>query len=64
MSQTLAKKKSVRVGRLRGPRSAKRVLEMEEETDCSNISRSDQRSYNNARPYASGAVSEILDKYG
>jgi histone-lysine N-methyltransferase SETMAR len=37
---------------------------MEEETDCSQISRSDQRSYINARPHASGAVSEILDNYG
>ena len=37
---------------------------MEEETDWSQISRSDQRSYINARPHASGAVSEILEKYG
>ena len=37
---------------------------MEEETDCSQISRSDQRSYINARPHASGAVSEILEKCG
>jgi len=28
------------------------------------ISRSDQRSYIKARPHASGAVSEILEKYG
>ena len=54
----------VPVGRLRGPCSAKRSLEMEEETDCSQISRSDQRSYINARPHASGAASEILEKYG
>jgi len=37
---------------------------MVEETDWSQISRSDQRSYINARPHASGAVSEILEKYG
>jgi histone-lysine N-methyltransferase SETMAR len=37
---------------------------MEEETDWSQISRCDQRSYNKARPHASGAVSEILEKYG
>ena len=37
---------------------------MEEETDWSHISRSDQRSYINAWPHASGAVSEILEKYG
>jgi len=37
---------------------------MEEETDWSQISRSDQRSYINAWPHASGAVSEILEKYG
>jgi len=37
---------------------------MEEETDWGQISRSDQRSYINARPHASGAVSEILEKYG
>jgi len=37
---------------------------MKEETDCSQISRSDQRSYINARPHASGAVSEILENYG
>jgi transposase len=37
---------------------------MEAETDCSQISRSDQRSYINARPNASCAVSEILEKYG
>jgi len=37
---------------------------MEEGTDCSQISHSDQRSYINARPHASGAVSEILEKYG
>jgi len=36
---------------------------MEEETDWSQISRSDQRSYISARPHASGAVSEILEKY-
>ena len=35
---------------------------MEEETDWSQISRSDQRSYINARPHASGAVSEIFGK--
>jgi len=54
----------VRIGSLRGPSSAKRSLELEEETDWSQISRSDQRSYINAQPYASGAVSEILEKYG
>jgi len=37
---------------------------MEEETDWSQISRSDQPSYINARPHASGAVSEILENYG
>jgi len=37
---------------------------MEEETDWSQTSSSDQRSYINARPHASGAVSEILQKYG
>ena len=36
----------------------------EEETDWSQISRSGQRSYINAPPHASGAVSEILEKYG
>jgi len=35
---------------------------MKEETDWSQLSRSDQ--YINARPHASGAVSEILEKYG
>jgi len=37
---------------------------MEEETDWSQMSRSDQRSYINQRPHASGVVSEILGKYG
>jgi len=37
---------------------------MGEETDWSQISRSDQQSHINARPHASGAVSEILEKYG
>ena len=37
---------------------------MEEETNWSQISRSDQRSYINAWPRASGAVSDILEKYG
>ena len=37
---------------------------MEEESDRSQISRSGQRSYINARPHASGAVSEIVEKYG
>ena len=37
---------------------------MEEETDWSQISRSGQRSYINGRFDASGAVSEILEKYG
>ena len=37
---------------------------MEEETDWSQISRSDQRSYINAWPHPSGAVWEILEKYG
>jgi len=36
---------------------------MEEETDWSQISRSDQQSHINARPHASGAVLEILEKY-
>jgi len=36
---------------------------MEEETDWSQISRIGQRSYINARPHSSGAVSEILEKY-
>jgi len=59
-----SKEQCVSICRLRGPHSAKRSLEMEEETDWSQISRSDQRSYINARPHASGAVSEILGKYG
>jgi len=37
---------------------------MKEESGWSQISRSDQRAYINARPHASGAVSEILGKYG
>jgi len=37
---------------------------MEEETDWGQISRNAQRSYINVRPLASGAVSEILEKYG
>jgi len=37
---------------------------MEEESDWSQISLSDQRSYINVRPHASGAVSEILEMYG
>jgi len=37
---------------------------MEEETDWSQISSSDQLTYINARPHASGAVSEILENYG
>jgi len=37
---------------------------MEEEPDWSQISRCDQQSYINAQPHASGAVSEILEKYG
>jgi len=37
---------------------------MEEETDWGQVSRSDQRSYINARPHASGTISEILEKYG
>jgi len=53
----------MRIGRLCGPCSAKQGLKMEEETDLSQISCSDQRSYINARPHASGAVSEILEKY-
>ena len=48
------------VSRLRGPCSAKRCLEKEEETGWNQISRSDI----NVRPYASGAVWEILEKYG
>jgi len=52
------------IGRLRGPCSAKRNLEIEEETDWSQISCSGQRSYINARSLASGTVSEILEKYG
>ena len=39
-------------------------LELDEETDWSHISRSDQRSYINVRPHASGAVSDILEKSG
>ena len=35
----------MRIRRLRGPCSAKRSLEMEEETEWIQISRSDQRSY-------------------
>jgi len=37
---------------------------LEEETDWNQILRCDQRSYINARPHATGAVSEILEKYG
>jgi len=37
---------------------------MDEGTDWSQISRNDQRSYINARSHASGAISEILEKYG
>jgi len=37
---------------------------MEEETGWNQISRSDQRSYINERPHASGAVWEIWEKYG
>jgi len=37
---------------------------MKEETDWSQISCSDQQSYINACPHASGAVSVILEKYG
>ena len=59
-----SKEDCVRIGRLRGPCSAKRSLEMEEEIDRSQISRSDQRSYINAWSHASGAISEILEKYG
>ena len=59
-----SKENCVRIGRLRGPCSAERSLEMEEETDWSQISRSDQRSYINARPHTSGAVSDILEMYG
>jgi len=47
-----------------GPCSAKRSLEMEEETDWSQILCSDQRSYIKTWPHASGAVSEILENYG
>ena len=45
-----SKERSLRIGRSRGPRSAKRSLEMEEETDWGQISCRDQRSYINARP--------------
>jgi len=37
---------------------------MEEETDWSQISSSDQQSHINALHHASGAVSEILENYG
>jgi hypothetical protein len=37
---------------------------MEEETGWGQISLGDHRSYINVRPRASGAVSEILEKYG
>jgi len=37
---------------------------MEEETDWSQISCSDQQSHINVLLHASGAVSEILEKYG
>jgi len=37
---------------------------MEEETDWSQILRSDQRSHINTQPHASGAVSEIWEKCG
>jgi len=37
---------------------------MDEETDWSQISHSDQLSYINAQPHVSGAVSEILEKCG
>jgi len=59
-----SKEHCVRIDRLRGPCSAKRSLEMEEGTDWIQISRSGQRSYINVRSHASGAVSEILEKYG
>ena len=49
----------MRIGRLRGPCSAKQSHEMEKETDWSQFLRSDI----NVRPYASGAVWEILEKY-
>jgi len=52
------------MGRLCGPCSAKRSLEIEEETAWSQISCSDQRSYINVRPLASGAVWEVLEMYG
>jgi len=59
-----SKERCVRIGRLHGPCSAKTILEMGEETDWNQILRSGQRSYINARPHASGAISEILEKYG
>jgi len=59
-----SKERCVHIGRLRVPSSAKRSLEMEEETGWNKISRSDHRSYINAWPHASGAVSEILENYG
>jgi len=62
--EDFSKVQYVGTGRLRGPCPAKRSLEMEEETDWSHISRSDHRSYINARPHASGALSEFLEKYG
>jgi len=40
-----SKEHCVRIGKLRSPCSAKRSLEMEEDTGWSQISRSDQRSY-------------------
>ena len=58
------KEQCLRIGRLRGPCFAKRSRGMEEVTDWSQISRSDQRSYINAWSHASGAVSEILEEYG
>jgi transposase len=59
-----SKEQCVRIGRLRGPCSAKRSVETEEGTGWRQTSRSDQRSHINARPHVSGAVSEILEKYG
>ena len=63
-ARDFSKERCVRIGMPRGPCSAKRSREMEEGTDWGQISRSEQRSYINARPHASGAVPEIFEKYG
>ena len=62
VSQTSVKNAVCVLGRLRGQRSAQRNREMEGEAGWSQTSRSDQRSYINARRHATGTVSEIWGK--